>query len=622
LRAGVLAVVVSAIALVAAGAASAGVRIAGVDTSGYPEVRLTVVAPLGSPQPLLRENGAPVAGLRGTNLGRDKSVVLAVDRSESMRGAPLAAAAAAARAFVAAAGPGDRFEVVAFGKDAQPLTRFSGVGADADAALAGLVADTRSGTALWDAVVRAATALRREPASGRVIVVATDGKDVSSSASFAQAVVAAHRAHAAVYPVGIGGADFDPTALRRLAVETGGTYVQAASSAELARLFDAIGRTLAHTWTLSYETAARPGDRVTLDAVIGGESGVRTLTMPSGGASTAGAAAPALLPASAWGSRLGPLVLAAAVGLIVLLAGGFAIAARNGNWLHARLAPHLAPTRAAPKRRRSRDGRPFLRGLFSLTEHALSGSRLFVGLQRLITRADLPLLAVELLYLCLGAAVVVGAITAIAGVPPLFALLLAGSAAAAPVLWVRRKASQRMKAFDNQLPDLLITIAASLKAGHSFRHAIESVVEEGAEPAAREFRRVLTDTRLGRPMDDALAEMGERIGSKNLSFVLTSVSIQRQIGGSLAGLFDMVAETVRQRQQFARKIRGLTAMGRMSAYVLGALPFGMTAAISLISPSYMQPLWHTSTGHVLVGVGLAMLATGGAVLKKIVSFKG
>ena len=130
-----------------------------------------------------------------------------------------------------------------------------------------------------------------------------------------------------------------------------------------------------------------------------------------------------------------------------------------------------------------------------------------------------------------------------------------------------------MKAFDNQLPDLLITIAASLKAGHSFRHAIQAVVDEGAEPTAKEFQRVLSETRLGRPIDDALERHGASASARRTStFVLTAVTIQRQIGGSLAGLFDMVAETVRQRQQFARKIRGLTAMGRMSAYVLAGLP--------------------------------------------------
>ena len=179
-----------------------------------------------------------------------------------------------------------------------------------------------------------------------------------------------------------------------------------------------------------------------------------------------------------------------------------------------------------------------------------------------------------------------------------------------------------MTAIEDQLPDLLITIAASLKAGHSFRQGLQAVVDEGQPPAADEFKRVLTETSLGRPMDDALAEMSERIGSKNLYFVITAVTIQRQVGGSLAGIFDMVADAVRQRQQFARKIKGLTAMGRMSAYVLIGLPFFLAVMFTAINPQYMAPLWGTSAGHQIVGSGLVMMLIGSLLLKKIVSFKG
>jgi tight adherence protein B len=100
------------------------------------------------------------------------------------------------------------------------------------------------------------------------------------------------------------------------------------------------------------------------------------------------------------------------------------------------------------------------------------------------------------------------------------------------------------------------------------------------------------------------------------------VTIQRQVGGSLAGLFDMVADTVRQRQQFARKIKGLTAMGRASAYVLIALPFFIAFALTLLNPSYMAPLYNTSTGHTLIFMGLGMMAFGSLILKKLVSFRG
>ena len=123
-------------------------------------------------------------------------------------------------------------------------------------------------------------------------------------------------------------------------------------------------------------------------------------------------------------------------------------------------------------------------------------------------------------------------------------------------MFVSLKAKRRTNAFENLLPDLLITLAASLKAGHSFRQGIQSAVEEGQEPVSKELKRVLTETQLGRPMDQALAETADRVGSKNFSFVITAVTIQRQVGGSLANLFDMVADTVRQRQQFTPQDQG------------------------------------------------------------------
>ncbi len=185
------------------------------------------------------------------------------------------------------------------------------------------------------------------------------------------------------------------------------------------------------------------------------------------------------------------------------------------------------------------------------------------------------------------------------------------------------RAKRRLKAFDAQLPDLLTTVAASLKAGHSFRQGIQAVVEEGLDPASKEFQRVLTETRLGRPMDGALAEMSRRVGSKNLEFVLTAVTIQRQVGGSLAAIFDMVAETVRNRHQFARKVKGLTAMGRASAYVLIALPFFVLLAVTVINAEYMARSTTRPTGHkLMIGRARNDPGIGSLFLKSIVSFKG
>jgi tight adherence protein B len=610
--------------LALAGTAQAGVRISGVDPSGYPNLRVTVVGPHGVGKPRLRENNRPVVGAEASNLGRAKSVVLAVDRSNSMSGRSLKDATAAALAFVADKGGSDRMMVVTFGHEAVALSRFSASPLDAKSALQDLTADHTTGTALWDAVVLAAHRLQAEDQPGHVILVVTDGHDVSSTASFADAVAAANRAHASVYPIAIAGPDFTPGPLRDLARETGGAYHETSSSKGLANIYTRISDELARTWELTYPTAARPGDVLRLEAAVPSAGRAeRTLTLPALGAAPAPPPQPSnIVPKSAWRSSFAPLIVGGAVGFLVLLACAFWAASREGVWLRARLEPHLGAVRRDVKARRKRERRARLGVLSGAIENAFAGVKQFRLLQRKLERADLPLRAPELLYIGLGVGLFFGLFSAVAFASPLAALVGFGVGMALPVMFVWFKAGKRVKAFDNQLPDLLITMAASLKAGHSFRQGIQSVVDEGAEPAAKEFKRVLTETRLGRPMDDALSDMTERVGSKNLAFVITAVTIQRQIGGSLAGLFDMVAETVRQRQQFARKIRGLTAMGRMSAWVLVGLPFFIAAAVTALNPSYMRPLYHTSTGHELVIVGLVMMLFGWLILKKIVSFKG
>ena len=610
-------------ALAFAAPAAADVHVAGIDTSSYPELRVDVVVPLGTPRPRLYENGSPVAGLQAANLGHAKSVVLAVDRSRSMRGQSLRDAAAAALSFVGDKAGADRIAVVTFGHTAVGMTRFSAAATDAEGALADLRSDDSVGTALWDAVVLAARKLAREDQPGHVIVVLTDGHDVSSTATMRDAIAAAHDARASVYPIAIAGPDFTPTPLRELASATGGSYHQAASSSELAAIYASISRRLARTWELRYPTAARPGDRLTLTATApGAGKGSRDVALATRGATAAAAAPSPVLPKSAWRSPVAPLALSALVAFLVLLACCFWFAARQGRWVRSRLEPHLGAVKRDAKERRRTERKRMRRRVTDATDSAFANVRHFRSLQRLIERADLPLRAGELLYIGLGASIVAGLFAAVTISAPLAILIAMAGGAGSPVLFVAYKAKSRVKAFDNQLPDLLITIAASLKAGHSFRQGIQAVVDEGADPAAKEFKRVLTETRLGRPMDDALTEMATRVGSRNLSFVMTAVTIQRQIGGSLAGLFDMVAETVRQRQQFAAKVRGLTAMGRMSSYVLIGLPFFIGITVTLMNPKYMSPLYHTSTGQKLIVFGLVMMAFGTLILKKIVSFRG
>jgi tight adherence protein B len=132
---------------------------------------------------------------------------------------------------------------------------------------------------------------------------------------------------------------------------------------------------------------------------------------------------------------------------------------------------------------------------------------------------------------------------------------------------------------------------------------------------------VLGEERLGRPLHEAIGAMCERIGSEDLDYVATAINVQSQAGGSLASLFDTLSETIRERQRHARKVRALTSMGRASATILVCLPFGLAALMTLISPTYMSPMYETSTGQFLVGVCLVSMTIGGLFLKRIVNVR-
>ena len=217
---------IALLALVLPAAAAAGVQVRGVDASAYPTIRASVVTPSGAKVvPTVDENGTPVAGFEAQNLGWAKAIALVIDRSQSMRGGPLTAAASAARSFVAAKQRADELAVIGFGAHAAVLSPFSTVPLDADAPLSRMTTDAQQGTALYDSIILAARQLQSNPLPGRVIIVLTDGADTASThGGLPAAIAAAHDANAAVYTIGIEGKGFTATPLENVASSTGGQY--------------------------------------------------------------------------------------------------------------------------------------------------------------------------------------------------------------------------------------------------------------------------------------------------------------------------------------------------------------------------------------------------------------
>ena len=263
-----------------------------------------------------------------------------------------------------------------------------------------------------------------------------------------------------------------------------------------------------------------------------------------------------------------------------------------------------------------------LRNLLVLKgERSFGSSSYFKKVAVLLERADMPMRAAEFVAIQAGAFAVLLLVALVFGLGILYALILGVVGGLVPQFLVRRKANGRRKRFEDQLGDALSAVASSLRAGQSFQQAMSTIAMDGPDPMGKEFQRVETETRLGRPADEALQSMADRLASKNFEFVVLAVNIQRQVGGSLSEILDMVSDTVRGRVQFARKVRALTSMGRASAYVLVGMPFFLAGIIFLLDRSYIRPLWANSTGHIMVLIGLISMSLGALVCRKIVNFK-
>ena len=607
-------------ALAVPAAASAAIHIRGVDTGTSGIVRVTVVTDQPtSKAPTLYENGKPVELAEPPlNLGSSKSVVLAIDRSQSMGGRPLKTATTAGRAFVDSKPPNDQIAVSTFASQAVPPTPFSTDTTAADTELRSIGGfDTHRGTKMYDDLLLDVNALAHQDLAGRVIILVTDGNETTSISTLSQVVSAARKASVSIYVVGVESQLYTPGPLKTLASDTGGAFYPAASAGYIQQIYSGIADELRRTWEFSYLTAARPGDELSIKATATGQGDATTTAVVAG---TNELQQPkSALPKSLY-STPGTLVIALIVGLLAAMAIRVLFRKSKTEELRRRIRPHVGQEPEKIKRKRERPG--LLRNLFSSTEHVLGKSKQWSSLSRLLERGDVPLKTVEFAYIILACGLFLGFVVSVFGLSGIFLFVAFVLGALAPVAFVWRKSKKRLAAFDEQLPDLLMAVAASLKAGHSFKQGIQTLVEEAQDPAKKEFQRVLAEASLGRQIEAALADMAERLGSKNFSFIVTAVTIQNQVGGSLAGLFDMVADTVRQRQQFQRKIKALTAMGRASAYVLIALPIFLAMLLTAVNHKYMRPLFFSSAGHTLIIVGLVAMSIGSVILRKIVSFKG
>jgi tight adherence protein B len=188
------------------------------------------------------------------------------------------------------------------------------------------------------------------------------------------------------------------------------------------------------------------------------------------------------------------------------------------------------------------------------------------------------------------------------------------------VAFLKHKVRSRRNAFAEQLPDALSLIASSLSAGHTFLRAIQMMCEESEPPLSEEFARVVSETRLGDSLVDALDRMAKRLQLRDLDWVVQAIRIQQTVGGKLADLLHTLADFIRAREEVRREVQVLTAEGRISAWVLGGLPLFLLLAIQVIDPGYMKPMYQ-GWGVAVLAATAASVGAGTAIIFRMVKIE-
>lgn len=558
----------------------------------------------------------------------ERRVVLAIDSSGSMVGPRIAAAKQAAAAYLAQVPKDVSVGLVTFSTTARVLVAPTTDRAHIGQSVAGLKAT--GNTALFDAVGLSVQLLGKT--GDRSILLLSDGQDDGSRSTLPQDQEALRQAKVALNAVLLGNTSAKQS-LTALSDSAGGRVVSANAAADLTKTFVAAARESDKDVVFSAPipagfTGGEASVIVTADAA--GEQISDTAIVLNVLSDKASAPDPALFgprpvkPISGTFRSKTPLWVGLAalfIGLGLVLAFAVNGVATRPQSLRGRLSPFVNTAGGGPRLSQPPpEARTIRQTAIGLADELVKKRGLEERVAQKLEAGGIPLKAAEWILIHVGIALVL----------PLMVLLLTNVNVAltlmavvlgilGPLGYLTIKATFRTRAFLAQLPDTLQLLSGSLSAGYSLPQALDAVVRQGTPPVAEELRKALVEARLGAPIEDALDDVAERMESKDFSWVVMAIRVQRQVGGNLAEVLATTAATLRERERLRRQVQVLSAEGRLSAYILFGLPVVFGLYMVAVRPGYISPLVTDPIG-ILMLVGMGILLTIGAFwLKKVVT---
>lgn len=574
-----------------------------------------------------------------------RTTVIVVDTSGSMGTSGMATVRSAVAAFLKSVPADVRIGVVSFsGKatlDLPPTTDQGKVQSAVDAL-------TASGeTALYDGVNLAVKTLG--PKGERSLLLLSDGGDTASTATQASTVAALKSAHVRAEAVSFKSTDSNVGVLQSFAKAGGGSVVSAANTGSVQNAFTLAAKTLASQLSFSMPLPAgvSGAQNVKISGTSAGKAFATTALVDFGAGV---AASPTKAPADATEVKgpteevvkaAGPAAtlpvlgvsptLGIAMGAVFVALMALVIALSSGSFKSGRakrvenIDRYVSAGTAALGKAKSRPT-AVSENLVFLGERMMEGRDSTSKTMAHINRADLPLRAGEWWVLRIVAMVAAVATSMVLFRGGLLATLFAALGGLVvgifgPSFVLRFLSNRRGKKFEAQLPDVLTLVASSLSTGFSLPQALDAVAKDAADPAAKEFSRALAETRIGADVSDSLERMAARMDSENMRWTSMAIRIQREVGGNLAETLRTTAKTLREREELRRHVRALSAEGKLSAYILTGLPVGIFFYTMKTNRDYIELLWTTTLGIIMIIAGLISLGIGMLWMRKVVDVK-
>ncbi len=583
-------------------------------------------------------NGEPVAPAV-TSIGDEatrasQSAVLAIDASDSMAGRAIESAKEASLIFAENVPETVPIGLVTFAESAAvavpPTT-------DRDTLTRAInEIETSSGTAVYDALRLSLEAVGDTDL--RSVVLLSDGRDTASKTTFESILEQTRTSGATVDTVALGRFAGFADDLRAFSDASGGKFYTAKNAQALAEQFTAAAETLSNQLIV---TAPYPSDLAGSGATVTIEAGVDGTTIDAeafvtlsdstveSGVTPADSVTFGPIPVEPAGVSVSTPVFVA--GLIVAVLGLFVVLGvaslrytRNEDSevkVTSRLALYSVTGRAPVKQVETTAF-----GTSAAAQQAVLMARQMVRtrdfestLETKLEASGIPLRPAEWVIVHVAASVGGGLLLVLlSGFSFVAGLVGIAVGIAVPWMYLSVKRDRRFSAFYEQLPDTLQLMASSLSAGYSLPQAMDTVAREGKQPIAAEFNRSLVETRLGVGPEDALRGIADRMGSKDFLWVVMAIQIQREVGGNLAGLLTTVAATLREREYLRRQVRVLSAEGRLSAWIVGALPVVFAIFLLVTRPDLLSVLWTDPRGVAMLLAWAVLMIVGIIWLRRVV----